>query len=211
MKKNTTTPQTKSERRVLSRAEDEKFIQDALNGVQSGFTGLQQKYSPQITALVRRMIRNPDDVQDIVQDSFVKAFRALPSFNHQFAFSTWLYKIASNTCIDFLRKRRLDTISIHKPIPTSDGEIEFEIHDDSYVPDKPMDKEERRVLLREAINDLPEKYKRVIVLRHDEELEYEEIARRLELPLGTVKAHLFRAREALYKKLKSKSHYFYSS
>ncbi len=201
--------ETRKERQVKSRGEDSVLIRDAIAGDQRAFTQLQKKYHPAIANLIRRMLRNSDDVEDLVQETFVKAFKAIESFNHDYAFSTWLYKIASNHCIDFLRKRRLKTFSIDQPIETRDGEMRYELADESWTPDGDIQNREKLRILHKAIEELPEKYKRVIKLRHEEELDYQEIADKLGLPLGTVKAHLFRARALLFKKLKNKVYHFY--
>jgi RNA polymerase sigma-70 factor (ECF subfamily) len=150
------------------------------------------------------MIRDKDEVEDLTQEAFIKAFMSLSSFNDEYAFSTWLYKIATNNCIDYLRRKKLQTMSINKPVESRDGDISFELPDTSFIPDREMISTQRRKLLEEAINSLPPKYRRVIILRHQEEKEYQEIADLLKLPLGTVKAHIFRAREMLNKYLRDK-------
>lgn len=210
MQQRRTTITTREERRELSRREDADLIERAVAGDQQAFAQLRQKYYPTIAGLIRRMMRNSDDIEDLIQETFVKAFNAIATFNHDYAFSTWLYRIASNHCIDFLRKKRLKTFSIDQPIETSDGEIQYEISDSTWLPDSDIHTREKTALLQNAIQELPEKYRVVIELRHGEELDYQEIANKLGLPLGTVKAHLFRAREMLYKKLKNKMYYFYS-
>ncbi|MCH8123166.1 MAG: sigma-70 family RNA polymerase sigma factor, partial [Bacteroidetes bacterium] len=148
--------------------------------------------------------RQQGEVDDLVQECFIKAFSALNSYSTDYAFSTWLYKIATNHTIDFLRKKKLSTMSIDRPIQTKDGEVEYELPDVSYRPDRHIVEDERRELIQEAISQLPQKYNRVIVMRHQQEKSYEEIARELNLPLGTVKAHIFRARALLYKYLRDK-------
>ena len=153
---------------------------------------------------VQRMVRQQGEVDDLVQECFIKAFSALNSYSTDYAFSTWLYKIATNHTIDFLRKKKLSTMSIDRPIQTKDGEVEYELPDVSYRPDRHIVEDERRELIQEAISQLPQKYNRVIVMRHQQEKSYEEIARELNLPLGTVKAHIFRARALLYKYLRDK-------
>lgn len=210
MQQRKSTIKTKEERRELSRQEDAELIRRAVEGDQRAFSQLRQKYYPTIAGLIRRMMRNSDDVDDLIQETFVKAFNAIATFNHDYAFSTWLYRIASNHCIDFLRKKRLKTFSIDQPLETSDGELQYEISDSTWLPDADMHNREKTALLQTAIQELPDKYRKVIELRHTEELDYQEIANQLNLPLGTVKAHLFRAREMLYKKLKNKMYYFYS-
>ena len=139
-----------------------------------------------------------------MQEAFMKAFKALPSFNEEYAFSTWLYKIAINNCIDHMRKKRLKTYSINKPVQSKDGELDREFPDTSMSPDRGILSDEKSTIIEDAIDELPENYKIAIVLRHAEEKSYEEIAQILNIPLGTVKARIFRAREMLKKKLKGK-------
>ena len=167
-----------------------------------------KKYYKLVNNLIYRMIYNKDDVEDLTQEAFIKAFNSLEKFDHQFAFSTWLYKIASNNCIDYLRKKKLNTISIDKEIDGEDEDLRFEIPDNDYVPDRNILETEKQAILEDAIESLPEKYKSVILLRHQDDMEYEEIAKKLKLPLGTVKAHIFRGRELLNKYLKDKLHHF---
>ena len=157
-----------------------------------------------LTHHIRGLVRRPDDVEDLVQETFIKAFAALDSYAPQFAFSTWLYKIASNHAIDYLRKRRVPTVSIDKPVQTKDGEVQMELPDTTYHPDHDLVDKQRRQILHDAVEDLPEKYRRVIVMRHQQDMAYEEIADALGLPLGTVKAHIFRARELLNKFLRDR-------
>jgi RNA polymerase sigma-70 factor (ECF subfamily) len=194
---------SKQERQHLSRQDDTDLIQRAVAGEQTAFKLLEKKYRGAITSLIRRMMHaHPNDVEDLVQETFIKAFQALANFNNEYAFSTWLYKIASNHCIDFLRKKRLKAFSIDQPIETKDGTVEYEIPDDSTLPDSDLHSRERAEIIIDAINNLPEKYRVVIRMRHEEDMDYQEIADKLGIPLGTVKAHLFRARAILYKKLK---------
>jgi RNA polymerase sigma-70 factor (ECF subfamily) len=150
------------------------------------------------------MITNREDVEDLTQEAFIKAFNSLDKFDSQFAFSTWLYKIATNNCIDYIRKRKLNTYSIDKDISTDDDDMKFEIPDSNYLPDKDIIDDERKKILAGAIDKLPLRYKKVILMRHKDDMEYEEIAKKLKLPIGTVKAHIFRGRELLNKYLKDK-------
>ena len=187
-----------------SKIEDVALIEDALNGEQGAFDKLMTKYYQHIYNLIYKMIFRKEDVEDLTQEAFIKAFNSLENFDKQFAFSTWLYKIATNNCIDYLRKKKLSTFSIDKEISSEDSDYKFEIPDTNYVPDNNIMQEERKKIIDEAIESLPEKYKRVIVLRHKKDMEYEEIAQKLDLPLGTVKAHIFRGRELLNKYLKDR-------
>jgi len=187
-----------------SKHEDTGLIQEALAGHQSAFARLRQKYHDAIFNLIYRMIREKDEVEDLTQEAFIKAFASLSSFNDEFAFSTWLYKIATNNCIDHIRRKKLQTFSIDKPIESKESDFSFELPDTNDEPDQEMIARQRKKLLDDAINSLPPKYRQVIVMRHQEEMEYQEIAHILKLPLGTVKAHIFRAREMLYKYLRDK-------
>ena len=196
--------QTPDERREQSRADDKEFIRDALLGNQEAYKRLVKKYRNAIYHLIVRMIGYTPEAEDLTQEAFIKAFHSLASFNDEFAFSTWLYKIATNNCIDHLRRRKVKTISIDKPLANSDGEQHIEIPDTSYQPDQTILRTQQTRLIQSAIDDLPEKYRLVIVMRHQQEKSYEEIADELQLPLGTVKAHIFRARELLYRSLKGR-------
>lgn len=183
---------------------DRELVEQALTGSETAYQELLEKYRMALQRHVGRMVRDKEEVDDLVQECFIKAFTALSSYSAEYAFSTWLYKIATNHTIDFLRKKKLPTMSIDKPIVAKDGEIEYELPDTTYRPDRHIVEDQRKQLLREAIDALPPKYHRVIVMRHQQEKSYEEIARELDLPLGTVKAHIFRARALLYKHLRDK-------
>jgi RNA polymerase sigma factor (sigma-70 family) len=187
-----------------SKAEDIILIDEAIAGKQEAYQKLMTKYRQLIYNLIFRMIRNKEDVQDLTQEAFIKAFNSLEKFDKQFSFSTWLFKIATNNCIDYLRKKKLHTFSIDKDISNDDDDYQFEIPDTETIPDKNILDTERKKILEEAIESLPNKYKSVILLRHRDEKDYEEIAKKLKIPLGTVKAHIFRGRELLNKYLKDK-------
>jgi len=187
-----------------SKAEDIILIEDAIAGKQEAYKRLMDKYRQLIYNLIFRMIRNKEDVQDLTQEAFIKAFNSLDKFDKQFSFSTWLFKIATNNCIDYLRKKKLNTFSIDKDIGIDDDDFQFEIPDSERIPDRNIIDTERKKILEEAIENLPSKYKSVILLRHRDENDYEEIAKKLKLPLGTVKAHIFRGRELLNKYLKDR-------
>lgn len=181
---------------------DTAVIERAVKGDQKAYAEILREYRGPIYSLIYRMVRNREEAEDLVQEAFVKAFSSLSSFNANYAFSTWLYKIAINNCIDYLRRKKLKTYSMDKPIRSQDGELSREFPDVSMSPDRALLAKERSTLIEHAIDDLPEKYRIVIILRHSEERSYEEIADLLSIPLGTVKARIFRAREMLKKKLK---------
>lgn len=188
----------------VSKAEDIKHVNAAINGDQDAFAWLMKKYKGPLQNLIYRMVSDKNEIEDLIQEVFIKAFNSLRNYNQEYAFSTWIYRIAINNTIDYLRKKKLETFSIDSQSEEDDDRPKFEIPDTSYLADANIILEQRQQIINNAINSLPEKYKRVIELRHKEELSYEEIAEILDLPIGTVKAHLFRARELLNKYLKDK-------
>ena len=179
------------------------LVKSALDGDQKAYKALFEMYRQAIFHIAVKIVRNPEEANDLVQETFIKAFGSLKTYDHNYRFSTWLYKIAANCSIDFLRKRKIDSMSLDKPIPTKDGDVQMGIPDDTYNPEKDLRSHEQSIGIEEAIESLPEKYREVIVLRHKEDKPYEEIASLLNVPVGTVKARIFRARELLKKKLKS--------
>jgi RNA polymerase sigma factor (sigma-70 family) len=195
-------------RRLESREEDSQLIKRALGGDQKAFRRLRLKYHDPIFKLISRMIRDKVEVEDLTQEAFIKAFTSLASFNEEYAFSTWLYKIATNNSIDYVRKRKLLTFSINKPIESEESDYAFELPDTELEPDQELIAAQRKKMLDDAMNSLPPKYRQVILMRHVDEKEYQEIAKVLKLPLGTVKAHIFRARELLYKQLRDKMRHY---
>jgi RNA polymerase sigma factor (sigma-70 family) len=182
---------------------EQALVTSALAGDQKAYKALFEMYRQAIFHITVKIVRNPDEANDLVQETFIKAFGSLKTYDHNYRFSTWLYKIAANSSIDFLRKRKIDSLSLDKPIPTKDGDVQMEIPDDTYNPEHDLRNRERTIGIEDAIDSLPEKYREVIVLRHKEDRSYEEIAEMLKVPVGTVKARIFRARELLKKKLKS--------
>jgi RNA polymerase sigma factor (sigma-70 family) len=190
-----------------SSLEDDEFVKGAIDGNQIAFKKLMDKYQKPLYYHVLKMVKNHEQVEDLVQEAFMKAFDNLGSYNTNYAFSTWLYRITTNHTIDYLRKKKLQTTSINEQVKTKDGEMEIQISDEAET-DRAIIRKERKAILLEAIENLPEKYRQVIEMRHLEELSYQEISDHLGLPLGTVKAHIFRAREMLYKSLKDKKDKF---
>ena len=184
-----------------SSLEDDALVSEALAGREDSYSKLVDKYQKSLYFHIRKMIKEVELVDDLVQEVFMKAFHNLNSYSNEYAFSTWIYRIATNHTIDYLRKKKLQTLSIDQPYKTKDGDMEMQLPDESFSTDMPVMKKERKAVVQEAIDDLPEKYRLVIEMRHMEEKTYQEIADILDLPLGTVKAHIFRARELLYKAL----------
>lgn len=190
-----------------SSIEDDGYVKRAKDGDQAAFRFLSRKYEKPLYYHVLKMVKVHEQVEDIVQESFVKAFGNLSSYNTEYAFSTWLYRIATNHTIDYLRKKKLQTTSIDEPVSSSEGEMSIQITGTSET-DRNIIRKERKKIITEAIQNLPEKYREVIVMRHLDEMSYHEISEELDLPLGTVKAHIFRAREMLYKTLIDKKDKF---
>ncbi len=199
--KSQTTPR---ENASASSLEDDKLVERAVAGDQSAYRSLMQKYETPLFYHLTKMVKDKEQVRDLVQEAFMKAFDNLESYNTNYAFSTWLYRITTNHTIDYLRKKKLQTTSIDEPVKTKEGEMNIQLEDDTFGTDRKIIRKQRSDIIREAIEDLPEKYRVVIKLRHFEELSYDEISEQLDLPLGTVKAHIFRAREMLYKELKDR-------
>lgn len=183
---------------------DTTLVDAALSGDQRAYQMLVQKYQKPLYFHILKMVRNRDIVDDLVQEAFLKAFDCLQSYNKEYAFSTWIYRIATNHSIDYLRKKKLNTLSIDEPVPGKEGEMKMDLPDEYSHTDRDIIRKQRRTFIRNAIESLPEKYRVVIRMRHMDEMSYEEISEELNLPLGTVKAHIFRARELLNRALKDK-------
>jgi RNA polymerase sigma-70 factor (ECF subfamily) len=191
--------------------EDKALVRRARGGEQRAFSELVKRHKRGIERLIRPIARTAttDEVEDLVQESLTKAFLHLDSYSEEYAFSTWLYRIATNHAIDHLRRKKLSVFSISAPpgnydSKSDDDSKDFEITDSSWIPEEMMLNDERTRLIEEAIDQLPSNYKRIIRLRHNDDLEYEDIARVLNLPMGTVKVHLHRARAALGRLLDGK-------
>lgn len=184
--------------------EDDVLVKQAREGDEQSYKRLVNKYERALYYHILKMVKDKEQVEDLVQEAFVKAFDNLESYNTNYAFSTWLYRIATNHTIDYLRKKKLQTLSIDKPRRTKSGEMEMQLEDHSAQTDRSIIRKQRQNIVQDAIDELPAKYRKVIRLRHMEEKSYQEISEELGKPLGTVKAHIFRAREMLYKSLKDK-------
>lgn len=191
-----------------SSREDDILVKRAMGGDEQAYTELVEKYQRALYFHILKMIKDKEQVNDLVQEAFVKAFDNLNTYSTNYAFSTWLYRIATNHTIDYLRKKKLKTLSIDEPMKTKDGEMQMQLEDESAGTDRNIIRKQRQDIVQNAIEDLPPKYRKVIEMRHMEEKSYQEIADVLDLPLGTVKAHIFRARELLYKALKDKREKF---
>jgi len=196
------------EERHKRAAEDAALVKRAIAGDQKAFKSLARRYKNAVALIVFKLVRDRTQVEDLTQEVFIKAFQHLDDFDYAHQFASWLFKIANNHCIDYIRKKKLRVYSIDDQVKTEDGEIEYEIPDSTYEPDLNMLREQKARLIHHAIDSLPKKYREVIILRHQEELSYDEIAEETGLPVNTIKVQLFRAREMMYKYLKDRiKHY----
>ena len=184
---------------------DYELVQQALNERdQRAYAELMDRYRESIYFMLLKMVNNRDDAEDLTIEAFGKAFKRLKQYTPQFAFSTWLFKIASNNAIDFIRKKRIKALSLDSGFRNDDGdEMEIAISDDGLDPDETLQKKERVERMREVVSQLKPRYRQLIELRYFKEYSYDEIAEELDLPLGTVKAQLFRARDFLYQIMKN--------
>jgi len=181
---------------------DFKIITRALDGDQSAYTTLLDMYRDSIYFLVLKMVITNEYAEDLTIEIFGKAFSNLHQYQPTYAFSTWLYRIATNNCIDFIRKQRISTTSIDNAFEDSDGDKYYmQLKEKGLNPEEKAIKKQKVKHLRMVVKKLKPHYRQLIELRYFKELSYEEIAQEMELPLGTVKAQLFRAREFLSKLL----------
>jgi RNA polymerase sigma-70 factor (ECF subfamily) len=166
---------------------------------QAAYAELLDRYKESVYFLLYKMINNKDDAEDLTIEAFGKAFKNIAQYTPNFAFSTWLFRIATNNCIDFIRKKRAVTLSLDRAFTNSEGgEMTMDVRSDTLDPEENLIKKQKNVFMRSLVDKLKPRYRTLIELRYFQELSYEEIAEKLDLPLGTVKAQLFRSREFLY-------------
>jgi len=181
------------------------LIEKAKDGDEKAYAELMQRYKKPVYHMILKMVRNVDDAEDLTIEAFAKAFRNLRKFNPEFTFSTWLFRIATNNCIDFIRKKKLETTSISGALKDDNGDnVDMDIRDVNLDPQEEAIKSEKIDLIQNIVTKLPPKYQLLVKLRYFQELSYEEIAVEIDAPLGTVKAQLHRARELLYDLVKNR-------
>jgi RNA polymerase sigma-70 factor (ECF subfamily) len=174
---------------------DGELVQNALAGRETSFEELVRRYQRPIAAYVYRMVGDYDAALDLTQEVFIKVYNSLQRYRPEFKFSTWIYKIAHNAAIDHLRRHAVREQSLTTGI---DGERrEISIESRRLTPEQESEKKEQRSEIESVVQLLPSPYRELIVLRHSQDLSYDEIAEVTGLPLGTVKNRLFRAREAM--------------
>jgi RNA polymerase sigma-70 factor (ECF subfamily) len=186
--------------------EDFKLIDRATQeNDEQAFADLMQRYKKPVYHMILKMVRNVDDAEDLTIEAFAKAFKNLKKFKKDYTFSTWLFRIATNNAIDFIRKKRLETMSLDTSFRDDSGEaVTIDVEDNELNPMEETIKSQKIELIRIFVDKLPPKYQRLVKLRYFNELSYDEIAKELEAPLGTVKAQLHRARELMYDLVKGK-------
>jgi RNA polymerase sigma-70 factor (ECF subfamily) len=179
--------------------QDYELVQKALQGDEKAFARLLSRYKDTIYFMLLKMLNNRSDAEDLTIEAFGKAFKNLHQYSPTYAFSTWLFKIASNNCIDFLRKRKGITISIENEDEHSEMSEVARIKSKDLNPEEKLIRKQKAILLQKVVRRLKPHYQELVELRYFREMSYEEIAEELNLPLGTVKAQLFRARQMLFK------------
>ncbi len=173
------------------------LVRRCLAGDERAYRELVGRYQRPVFNVAMRMVRRAEDAEDLTQETFVRMFRALDRYDPARPFPAWLFTIATRLCIDHIRRKRLAPISMFQAGPGGEDEYVIEAEDPGLKPDEATSHLEEEGRTRDLIDSLPPHYRIVVVLRHQQDLSYEEIAETLQLPLGTVKARIHRARELL--------------
>jgi len=186
--------------------EDQRLVNLAIKeNDQTAYAKLLERYKDSIYFMVNKMVNSKIDAEDLTIEAFGKAFNNIEKYNPNYAFSTWLFKIAVNNTIDFIRKKKINKSSLDETKSNKDGDdYSIDLKSDALDPEETYIKDQRKLLAVNITEKLPEHYRRLIEMRYFGELSYNEIATQLEMPLGTVKAQLHRAKELLYIILKKK-------
>ena len=186
--------------------EDFKLIDRAtLENDENAYAALLERYKKSVYHMILKMIRNVDDAEDLTMEAFAKAFKSLHKFKKDFTFSTWLFRIATNNTIDFIRKKKLKTMSLDTSYTDDNGTpVSFDVKDGNLDPQEVAIKKQKIELVQMFVTKLPPKYQRLVRLRYFKEYSYAEIAQELDAPLGTIKAQLHRARELMYELVRGK-------
>jgi RNA polymerase sigma-70 factor, ECF subfamily len=183
--------------------EDRELIRRCLRGDSRAYRALLVRYQGPIFNHCRRMIKDPGQAEDIAQEAFVRTLTRLERYDERYKFSAWLFKIATNLCIDHLRKARRIAYSLDQDIDGDDGSYRREIAAPGPDPSARAEAGEQMSFLSQAMQKLPEHYRAILLLRHEEDLSYAEIAKILDLPIGTVKIRIHRAREQVKRSMNS--------
>ena len=176
---------------------DLALVKAAIEGKQNAYAELMDRYRESIYFMMLKMVKNQDDADDLTIEAFGKAFRSLDSYTPKFAFSTWLFKIATNNCVDFIRKKQLAPTTFDYLQENLDNAT-VNIQSDMPDPEELLINHQKIAALKDIVSQLKPRYKSLIELRYYKEYSYEEISSELNLPIGTVKAQLYRAKTLLY-------------
>lgn len=182
--------------------EDFKLVVKARDGDQKAYADLLGRYRDALYFMLLKMVNNKSDAEDLMIEAFGKAFKNIKQYTPNFAFSTWLFKIATNNCIDFLRKRKGATVAVDVGEQSSADAHGITLRSDGMDPEEKFIHLQKSDLMKTVIQKLKPRYRRLIELRYFKDYSYEEIAYEMDLPIGTVKAQLYRARELLYNTLR---------
>ncbi|NLI60518.1 MAG: sigma-70 family RNA polymerase sigma factor [Clostridiales bacterium] len=180
---------------------ESQLIDKFMDGDLAAFEELVLLFDKKIYNYCLRMTNNPSDAEDLAQEVFIKVYRNLKSFRKDSKFSTWIYRIAHNTCVDNYRRKRFKLISLNKE---EDQQEEMDIPSPNPLPEEQLVSQEQYKLIKECIAELKPKYKSVIILRDIQSYSYKEIADILDIPIGTVKSNISRARALLREALKAR-------
>lgn len=181
--------------------EDKTLVKRALHGEKKAFEMIIRKYQHPLFNYIGRMVREQELALDLTQDVFVKAYASLHQFQPRFKFSTWLFKIASNTVIDHWRKKKIDVLSLDRPWDDNNSQPRFQIPDDEPSSLKRLELAELKAKIESALEKIPLHLKELFVWRHINELSYAEMAEIKSLPLGTIKNRVFQAKEMVRRQL----------
>ena len=173
------------------------LVEEAKRGNEKAFASLMNKYRDSIYYMLLKMVNNPSDAEDLTIEAFGKAFRNLDSYTPRFAFSTWLFMIATNNCIDFIRKKQSSPVPLDQLQDGMDN-LTVNIQSDLPDPEETLINDQKIAILRKIVNQLKSPYREIIEMRYYKEYSYEEIAEEMNIPIGTVKAQLYRAKSLLY-------------
>ena len=183
---------------ISVKAQDDLIlVEQAKMGDEKAFSSLLNRYRDSIYFMLLKMVNNTSDAEDLPIEAFGKAFRFIDSFTPEYAFSTWLFRIATNNCIDFIRKKQLSPPPIDQAQEDVDN-MTVNIQSDLPDPEERLINAQETAVLREIVSQLKPRYRKLIELRYFKEYSYEEIAAEMNLPIGTVKARLFRAKSLLF-------------
>lgn len=178
------------------------LVERALKADQSAYAELMSRYKDSIFFMLLKMVNNREDANDLTIETFAKAFENLEKYRPDFSFSTWLFKIGTNNCIDFIRKKRMKLVSLNETFDDDGDEKKFDPPAKILNPEDSFINKQKIGAMHSIVEKLSPRYRKLVILRYFEEKSYEEIAEELDLPLGTIKAQLFRARDLLYNMIK---------